>query len=129
MTKEPAALRVLLVEDYPDLAEVTEALLAEEGFAVRTASSGKEALAIAPAFRPQLLLCDLYLPDTTGLEVIRSLRSDSSTDGIHAVIVSAMQDVGLRHDDGVDGFISKPITIEAVRKLKAEVTAACSRTQ
>jgi len=123
VTNDAAPLRVLLVEDYPDLAAVTAELLAEEGFEVRTALSGGEALRIAPEFGAQLLLCDMYLPDMTGLDVIRSLRSNSATEGIHAVILTAMMDDGLArsHADGVDGFLSKPITVKAIQQLKVEL--------
>jgi CheY-like chemotaxis protein len=115
-------LRVLLVEDYVDLAEVTADLLRGEGLDVRIATSGREALAIAGAFRPQLLLCDLNLPDMTGLDVIRRLRSDPATEAIYVAILTAMQKSELprQSDTGqarVDAFVSKPLTPRAIRTL------------
>jgi CheY-like chemotaxis protein len=115
-------LRVLLVEDYADLAEVTAEFLRAEGLYVRIAMSGREALELAPAFRPQLLLCDLNLPDMTGLDVIRGLRSNPATEETYFVILTAMQERQLpqQSDAGqvrVDSFISKPITLEAIRTL------------
>jgi CheY-like chemotaxis protein len=111
---------VLLVEDDPDLAEVTAEFLSQEGLDVRTALSGREGLEVAPAFRPQLVLCDLDLPDIKGLEVVRELRSSPSTAQSCIVILTAMG-MALTYREpkqlGVDAFISKPITIEAVRKL------------
>jgi CheY-like chemotaxis protein len=84
--------------------------------------SGREALAIAGAFRPQLLLCDLNLPDMTGLDVIRRLRSDPATEAIHVAILTAMQEGELPRptDTGqarVDAFVSKPLTRRAIRIL------------
>ena len=115
-------LRVLLVEDYPDLAEVTADLLREERLDVQVAMSGREALEIARAFRPQLLLCDLNLPDMTGLDVIRVLRSKPATSETYAAILTAMQERELpqQSDAGqvrVDAFLSKPITPSAIRTL------------
>src|SRR5262245_42045553 len=89
---DAAAVRVLLVEDDPDLAMVTEEFLRGQRLDVHTAMSGREAVEVAHAFRPQLLLCDLNLPDMTGLDVIRELRSDPSTERTYAVILTAMRD-------------------------------------
>jgi len=115
-TEERPPVRLLLVEDDPDLAEATAEFLSGEGLVVRTALSGREALEIAAAFGPQLVLCDLTLPDTNGLEVVRELRSSPSTARSYIVILTAM--TGLEsNQSGVDAVISKPITIEAVRTL------------
>ena len=115
-------LRVLLVEDYADLAEVTAEVLRAEGLYVRIAMSGREALELAPAFRPQLLLCDLNLPDMTGLDVIRGLRSNPATEETYVVILTAMLERQLPQQSDaeevrVDSFVSKPITLEAIRTL------------
>jgi len=56
-------LRVLLVEDHPDWAAAMGEFLRSEGLEVQPALSGSEALDVAAAFRPQLILCDLNLPD------------------------------------------------------------------
>jgi DNA-binding response OmpR family regulator len=62
-TSKAPLLRVLLVEDCPDLGAATADFLEAEGLEVRTALSGLEAVEIASAFKPQLLLCDMNLPD------------------------------------------------------------------
>lgn len=110
------SVRALLVEDDPDLAEVTAEFLSQEGLVVRTALSGREALEIASAFGPQLVLCDLNLPDTNGVELARKLRSSASTSRSYIVILTAMGGM-TAHELDVDAFISKPITTEAVRTL------------
>jgi len=119
--ERPPALRTLLIEDCPDLAEVTAEFLREEGLEVRTARSGREALEVGTAFLPQLVLCDLNLPDMNGLEVARKLRSISSTAQSYIVILTAMPQRDLTEDEatrlGVDGFICKPITIDGLHTL------------
>jgi len=119
---EVSRLRVLLIEDEPDLADVTAEFLRADGLDVQTALSGREALDVAPAFRPQLVLCDLNLPDMTGMDVIRGLRSNPSTEETSVAILTAMPETGRAHQSeadtlGVDAFISKPITIDAIRAL------------
>ena len=82
--KKTKQLRVLLVEDHADLAAATASLLRGEGLEVRTARTGREALEVAPNFRPQLILCDMNLPDMDGLETIRRAihdRSDAESAG------------------------------------------------
>jgi CheY-like chemotaxis protein len=121
-SEQPSSLRVLLVDDYSDLAEVMAELLRAEGLDVTTALSGREALVVAAAFRPQLLLCDLNLPDMSGLDVVRGLRSHPATEEVYAVILTAMREAEqtCRSEAealGVNAFISKPITLEAIRTL------------
>ena len=124
-TEDTSPVRVLLVEDDLDLAEVMAEFLSIAGLDVRTALSGHEALEVAPPFRPHLVLCDLNLPDIGGLEVVRQLRSISSTARSYIVILSAMARMSPTphetEEPGVDAFICKPISIEAVRTLVEEV--------
>jgi len=68
------------------------------------------------------VLCDLNLPDMTGLELVRSLRSNPSTEGTYIAILTAMRERDLtgRPEAGeqqADAFISKPLTFDAVRRL------------
>jgi DNA-binding response OmpR family regulator len=117
------SLRVLLVEDDPDLAEATAEFLRLEALDVRIAASGRDALESAAAFEPQLVLCDLNLPDMTGFELVRSLRSNPSSKGTYIAILTAMRERDLTGrpeagDQHADAFISKPLTFDAVRRLK-----------
>jgi CheY-like chemotaxis protein len=115
-------LRVLLVEDHPDVAAAMGEFLKSEGLEVQTALSGREALDVAVVFKPQLVLCDLYLPDMTGLEVVRDLRSNPETAGSCMAILSAASGAEVARQQGadqqaVDAVISKPIGLEALHRL------------
>jgi two-component system CheB/CheR fusion protein len=126
-------LRVLLVEDYTELARATAQLFQYEGLEIRIARTGREALDLASNFLPQLIVCDRNLPDMSGLEVIRRLRSNSSTQSAYAVVVTAMSDKEVqmfnrkRAELGVDEFVCKPLTREAIRDLKAKVELTDAR--
>jgi CheY-like chemotaxis protein len=127
ITNSHVPVRVLLVEDHPDLAAVTAEFLAAKGLNVRTALSGRDALDTASVFQPELVLCDLNLPDMSGLNVADELRSNPLTRRAYVVIVSAS--AGLEADAarfGVDAFAVKPLTSEVVRTL---VNAAASARQ
>jgi CheY-like chemotaxis protein len=126
--KGAGRLRVLLVEDNADLAAAMERLLRREGLEVRTALSGQEALVVRPDFEPQLILCDMSLPDMGGLEVIRKLRSSTAAFKTHVVMVTARSEREIRaynrgaKEIGVEEFISKPVTAEVVRRLIAKLS-------
>ncbi|HUK32368.1 MAG TPA: response regulator [Vicinamibacterales bacterium] len=115
-------LRVLVVEDYPDLAAATSDFLQAEGLDVRTALSGRDALELASVFEPQLVLCDLNLPDMSGFDVARALRSNASTQQTYFVVLTAMGGMNASQS-GVDAFLAKPLTTEAVRALLRTVAS------
>jgi DNA-binding response OmpR family regulator len=70
-----AARRVLVIEDDAGSRDALGSLLSDEGYTVRTASSAQGGLACAREFEPDTVLCDFYLPDLDGLQVLRRLRS------------------------------------------------------
>jgi PAS domain S-box-containing protein len=124
---EKAALRALLIDDHAALLAAMAELLQQEGFKVRTASSGQEALKLASDFRPQLILCDLKLPDMGGQEVIRRLRSNPVTRHAYCVILTALSEAEIRafNDEakkmGIDEFIRKPLLARGAHSLLAKL--------
>jgi CheY-like chemotaxis protein len=116
-------LRVLLIDDNAELAAATAAFLRSQGLDVQIALTGREGLEAAPDFKPQVTLCDLNLPDMSGLEVIRLLRSNPLSRYTYAVVLTAMSKWEIRELEslakgiGIDEFLSKPLTTEAVRTL------------
>ena len=121
MTKSSA--RLLLIEDHVDLAEATAALLRLKGFEVQIVRTGKEAIETAAAFLPEIVLCDMSLPDMSGLNVARELRTHPETERVLLAIHSAMRksDLGLSDRElrtmNVDLFLTKPLTAETIETL------------
>jgi DNA-binding response OmpR family regulator len=85
----PGQRTILVIEDDPWTRTITTALLAGEGFAVVEAKNGEEGLNKARQSAPDAVLLDLALPTKSGLEVLRELKSDISTDSIPVIVVSA----------------------------------------
>ena len=81
--------RVLLVEDEPDLNETISFNLDSEGYEVTSTFNGKDALNAIEKKKPDLILLDLMLPDMSGLEICRELRSSKNTIKIPIMMVSA----------------------------------------
>lgn len=84
--------RVLLVDDYPDAADVWGVFLRAAGFAVDTAVSGTEALTRALADPPDVVVMDLNLPDRSGIEVANLLRADAATAHVPLLAVTGSVD-------------------------------------
>lgn len=115
--------RLLLVEDYADLAEVTREFLQSEGFEVRLALSGREAVAAATAFQPDIVLCDLHLSDMTGVDVLTAFRRNPATGHVLLVIHTATLIPSGHHPQvpEADLFLSKPIDKEKLAMLRAKL--------
>ncbi len=87
---DKALERILYVEDEDDIRMVGEmALVDVGGFEVRSCSSGAEALAAAPAFRPDLVVLDVMMPGMDGPSVLRALRALPGTAAVPAIFMTA----------------------------------------
>lgn len=108
--------RVLVVEDNLANLELMTYLLGAFGYATTQAIDGNAALELLRRERPDLVICDIQLPDMDGFEVARRLKADSTFEGIPLVAVTALAMVGDRGktlDAGFDGYIAKPINPES----------------
>lgn len=127
------ALRLLLVEDNVELAALTAEMLRDEGLTVAVAHTGREALAQAPIFQPDVALCDWNLPDMAGERVVQALRSHPATRTMYAAMLTAWRREDIVGSDararemGVDEFLAKPLLPEALRELLNRVRAARAR--
>ena len=85
---ETAGKRILLAEDDRFLRRAAEVTLRRRGFDVRTAIDGEEALRLARAEPPDLILLDLIMPKVLGFEVLRILKADPTTAQIPVIVMS-----------------------------------------
>jgi two-component system, OmpR family, KDP operon response regulator KdpE len=115
---------ILVVDDEPQIARVLKTALSSQGYGVRTASDGEEALLEMKNWLPDLLITDLRMPRMDGLELCRRVRKESripiivlSVKGEEAFKVEAL-------DSGADDYITKPFSMN---ELLARVRAALRR--
>lgn len=80
--------QVLIVDDYPGARYLRSRILSEAGYEVLEANNGTEALAIARAATPSLILLDVNLPDISGLEVCERLKRDPATAHIPVIQIT-----------------------------------------
>jgi two-component system cell cycle response regulator len=115
--------RILVIEDNPANLELMCYLLRAFGHTTMAARDGEEGLLTARAQRPDLIVCDIQLPNMDGYGVARSLKGDPGMRSIPLIAVTAFAMVG-DHDKameaGFDGYVAKPIDPEAfVPKVEA----------
>ncbi|TYK53179.1 response regulator transcription factor [Actinomadura decatromicini] len=109
------SVRVLVVDDEPDLAEVLSRALVLEGWTVRTAGGGAEALAVAADFRPDAVVLDVMLPDIDGLGVLHRLRADAPEVCVLFLTArDAVEDRVAGLTAGGDDYVTKPFSLEEV---------------
>ncbi|QKW31003.1 response regulator transcription factor [Streptomyces seoulensis] len=108
-------VRVLVVDDDPDLAEVLSGALRYQGWEVRTAEDGARAVAEARALLPDAVVLDLMLPDTDGLTVLRRLR-EVRPDVCVLLLTArdAVEDRIAGITAGGDDYVTKPFSLEEV---------------
>jgi len=113
-------LRVLVVDDNVDGAEMLSVFLDLSGHVTRLAHSGREALALVEEFEPHVVFLDIGLPDMSGYDVARALRARSSTLQPRLVAVTgwgAEEDRRRAQDAGFDDHLVKPVDTKRVSVL------------
>ena len=121
-------IRVLVVDDRDDQVELTALMLRGEGAEVKTASAAPRAYQIAEVWRPDVLVCDLAMPNEDGFTLLHGLRRSLAAHGasLSAVALSAhaTAEYQLRATEaGFDVYLSKPVDPQKF----AEVVADCAR--
>jgi len=112
--------RVMLIEDNADAADSLREALEICGHQVAIACDGRAGIALARAFRPEVVLCDIGLPDIDGYVVARSLRDDCALSKTTLIALSghAMpEDLGMAAEAGFDHHIAKPPDIAELESL------------
>ncbi len=125
--------RILLVEDDPLQRSLIERVLHMAGHTVWLAGNGVDAIALAMACYPELILMDVLLPEMNGLEATRQLKANSLTRHIPVIALTAYQliDSLIAQAYGCDDFAIKPVSVATLlakvdRFCRADRAAECS---
>lgn len=105
---------ILIVDDEHDILLAAEILLTEEGFEVRTARNGREALERLAEKRPDVMLLDVMMPILSGPETIHRMKADPEYAKIPIILMSAVRPNFERDEVPWDFFLRKPFEIDAV---------------
>ena len=125
MSGAPDKIRILVVDDEPNILDVIAMALRFQGFEVETAANGREALAGVRSFQPHLMLLDIMLPDMEGFEVAQRLGAERA--GLPIVFLTARDTTGDKVRGltmGGDDYVTKPFSLE---ELVARIRAILRR--
>src|SRR5215471_5806583 len=113
------SFRILYVDDDRDLRRLVEMSLGSDGaFAVRSCSSGEEAIAVAAEWSPHLILCDIMMPGMDGPATLARLRESPATSVIPVIFITARvqpQELERFKSLGAAGVITKPFRAKELR--------------
>jgi DNA-binding response OmpR family regulator/two-component sensor histidine kinase len=122
--------KIIVIEDQEDIRENVKELLEQKKLLVETAINARDGLELTKTFFPDLILCDLMLPDYSGIDFIKKLRADKQFKEIPVIIITGHSQQEIFRDSmtqGADDFIVKPFkakelfdAVEA-QLLKAEI--------
>ena len=105
-------IKILCVDDEPDILEILKYNLSNEGYNVSTASDGKSAIEMANNITPNLIIMDVMMPNMDGIEACEKLRSDEKfNDTIIMFLTARGEDYShvAAYDAGADDYVTKPV--------------------
>jgi CheY-like chemotaxis protein len=120
------AVEVLVIEDNVDAARSLAEVLEMHGHRVHIATDGRSGIATACEVRPELILCDIGLPDVDGYQVAHTLRADEGLRSTRLVALSGYaqpEDRRRAAESGFDAHLSKPPSVDALLALVATAGA------
>jgi two-component system, OmpR family, response regulator RegX3 len=117
--------RILVVEDEHSLSESIRYNLEREGFAVRVAADGAQALEVFRSEPPDMVVLDLMLPHVSGLDVCRAMRSESTVPIVIVTAKDAEDDKVIGLELGADDYVTKPFSMrELLSRVRANLRRA-----
>lgn len=122
-----SALRVLVVDDHPDLLLMLDLMMQRRKYAVQTAQSGAEALQIAREFAPHIVVSDIGMPEMDGYQLMRTLRERDGLGPFKSIALTGY-DHQLEGDNaqnaGFDAQLTKPIEFEQLFEMIERLATA-----
>lgn len=127
MTVKPPMKTALIIEDNLEIRENTSEVLELAGYNVITATNGTEGIEVASVKIPDVILCDIMMPQTNGYAVLKALKGNPATAKIPFIYVTASaekKEVNTAMEMGADGYVRKPFD---VRELIDAIEKAFTR--
>ncbi|MHC5067158.1 MAG: response regulator [Planctomycetota bacterium] len=128
-----SAAHILIIEDDADIRELVAYNLEREGYRVSQADDGDDGIRLAHDIEPDLVLLDLMLPGSDGIEVCRQLKSDATSKHLPIIMITAKgeeADIVLGLSMGADDYVTKPFSPrELLARIKAVLRRSQSRSQ
>jgi two-component system, chemotaxis family, chemotaxis protein CheY len=119
--------KILVVDDNADHRELIVIMLETEGYAVSTASDGREGLEQVKTNRPDLIICDVMMPGIDGIQMVKMIRQMPEHSGIPILMITAHGDVRANAiEAGANRTLGKPFDLEDLINLSREMLSTGS---
>jgi DNA-binding response OmpR family regulator len=119
-TRRIKKIRIMVVDDDPELLQIAARTLELEGFEVTTAGDGESALVLLPKFKPQIVILDVMMPGLDGYQTLELIRKQSD---VPVLMLTALNDTGALEkslDLGADRYVTKPFrSAELLARIRA----------
>ena len=105
--------KILIADDEPDILEIIQYNLRNEGYEVATAKNGNDAIDMAKRFQPDLIILDIMMPGKNGIEVCNILRLQPAFNDTLIIFLTALSDEGSEVkglETGADDYLTKPVS-------------------
>src|SRR5882724_7863270 len=119
--------KILIIEDQPQMRRNLATILEMEGFEILSAENGRRGVELARAFQPDLIICDVMMPELDGYGVLKALRAEKATATIPFIFLTAKGEKTDQREgmnSGADDYLAKPVARE---DLLAAVNAKLER--
>ena len=115
---------ILIIEDNDDLAQALSSIFNIQDHTIRVASNGSEGLAAAKEMRPDIIFCDIGLPDMNGYEVAKKIREDNNLKNVILIALTGYagkQDIEAALQSGFNRHLAKPVTSEILKDILSDI--------
>ena len=112
--------KILVVDDEPEITEIVETFLTENGFKVRTENEPSKAIEKARGFKPDVILLDIMMPGVDGYDICQALKNDPEFSNVPIIFLTGKDradDMGRSFKSGGDMFIKKPFSCERLLEI------------
>lgn len=112
--------RILLIDDDLRIGHLFKRMLHEPVYDVTTAGGGEDGIVAAKTIQPDIIFCDIVMPELNGYEVLKHIKNDTSTRAIPFIFISSKTDTAdflTGMSKGADGYFGKPITREELIEI------------
>ncbi|GAB3526083.1 hybrid sensor histidine kinase/response regulator [Pontibacter brevis] len=120
--KDKKEIAVLIVEDDKGFSDILADFASAKNFKIHQAYSGEEGLRLARQEKPDAVLLDIHLPDTTGWEVLKEIRADKNLRHINVHVMSAYDQEVIGEAGGKEEYLPKPVTLEMLNKAFTSIS-------
>ena len=117
-------IRILVIDDESSFCDILETFLQDRDYEVRTANQAEAALLLLTNFNPDIILMDVRMPETSGLELLPQIKAISPESRV--IVITGVDDyrvADLLYEAGADGYLTKPVRLhgllETIHRLEA----------